>query len=139
MKNFKLNFLHVCDYASFDQMGKLNILGVFENVNSVKFPYQHPQFFVVANVLIFKSGEYECVIRVIDQDSIELGKFILPKVNMTLVKGQPEVKLGVVGQFNSIKFEKPGKYKIEIVIDGDIVDSKEISAHQVINKNAQQK
>jgi len=139
MKNFKLNFLHVCDYASFDQMGKLNIMGLFENINSIKFPYQHPQFFVVANVSISESGEYECVIRVTDQDNTEIGKFVLPKVKMNFKKEQQNTKLGIVGQFNGIKFEKPGKYKIEIVIDGDSIDAQEITVTQVINRNVQQK
>lgn len=131
----KLNFLHVCDYASFDQMGKLNILGLFENINSIQFPYQHPQFFVVANILISNSGEYECVIRVTDSDNIEISKFALPKVKVNLNKDQLNTNLGIVGQFNGTKFDKSGEYKIEVVIDGEIVDLKKIKVTQVAKKN----
>jgi len=138
-KEIKLNFLHICDYASFDQMGKLNILGLFETINSIQFPYQHPQFFVVANLSISNSREYECVIRIIDLDKIEINKFVLPKVKINLNKNQSNTNLGIVGQFNGVKFEKPGKYTIEVMVDGNVVDSKEITVIQVINKNAEKK
>lgn len=137
--NSKLNFLHICDYASFDQMGKLNIIGIFETINSVQFPYQHPQFFVIANLSISKSGDYECVIRIADIDNNEVGKFTLQKVRVSLNKDQASSNLGIVGQFNLVKFDKPGKYKVEVIVDGEIVDSKDITAFQVINKNAQQR
>lgn len=138
-KKLNLNFLHVCDYASFDQIGKLNILGIFENINSFIFPYTHPQFFVVANISVLKTGKYECVIKINDPDDIEVSKFALQNIEINITKEQPNPTLGVVAQFNSIKFNKSGKYKIETLIDGESIFSKEIIVSQIQNRNGQNK
>ncbi len=132
-ENVKLNFLHICDYASFDQVGKLNILGIFENINSIKFPYQHPQFFVVANISIPTSEEYECVLRITNPENVEISKFTLPKVKVNVNKGQSETNIGIVGQFNGIKFDNPGQYKIEVLVNSDLIDSKEIKVSPITN------
>jgi len=59
MENVKLNFAHICDYASFSEGGKLNISGIFKNVNSAEFPITLSQMFIVVNILVDTAGTYE--------------------------------------------------------------------------------
>lgn len=132
----KLNFLHVCDYASFDQNGKLNILGIFENINSPKFPHIHPQFFVVANISVQKPGEYEYVLRIADSENNEISKFTLPKVKLGLVKDKQDNIIAIVGQFLGARFAQPGIYRVEVVADGELIDYKEIKVSQLATRNA---
>ena len=135
-KKNKLNFLHICDYASFGEAGKLNILGIFENINSLKFPYQHPQFFVAANISIVEPGEHECVLRVNDPDKVEIGKFSLPKIKININKDQQNANIGIIGQFNGVNFSKPGDYNVQVLIDGEVVGERRIKAFQIQSKNA---
>lgn len=135
----KLNFLHVCDYASIDQAGKLNILGIFENIYSLIFPYVHSQFFVVAGISVFKTGKYECVIKINDPDNIEVSKFVLQNIEKKITKEQPNSTFGVVAQFNATKFNKSGKYTIEVLMDEDSIFSKKITVSQIQNRNGQGK
>jgi hypothetical protein len=48
----------LADYANVSQEGKLNILGVFQEVNPVAFPAGVPQMFVLGNLFI-----WECCIK----------------------------------------------------------------------------
>ena len=64
MANVKLNFAHICDYASFGD-GKLNILGIFKSINTKKLPAIHPQLAIVTNISIDKGVEYEEIIKLI--------------------------------------------------------------------------
>ena len=126
-KDFKLNFLHVCDYASFSEGGKLNILGIFENINASKIPYTHPQMFVVLNILIKKKGNYKkIIIRFIQNaNEAEIAGVEIP-MNIKMSSAKKEFKIGSVGQLNSVKFEEYGKYKIQIFIDEYLIGEKEI-------------
>lgn len=127
-ENIKLNFLHVCDYASFGENGKINILGIFENIRAKNFPYVHPQLFVVVNISIYKNGEYQNIIQLVNEENVELGKIIFPiKVNS---KNFP-AGVGIMGQLNSIKFEKPGRYYIKVFLDDNEISKKELNVMQI--------
>lgn len=120
----KLNFGFVCDYASFGMGGKLNILGIFKNINGLDLPIIHPQLFIVVNVLIDKEGTYKEVIKLIRKEDNQ--EIITPlEFNLSASK-QPEgkkIEWGVVGQINNIKFEKSGKYEFKIFVNDELVDS----------------
>ena len=135
-KKIKFDFLHTCDYVSVDQFGKLNLLGVFENINTLDFPLINHQFFVVTNILISESGNYECVIKISDPDSTEIGKFVMGDLKVSIGKDNPTFALGIIAQFNNIKFEKAAKYKLEVIIEGVSIFSKDLPVQQILNKNA---
>jgi hypothetical protein len=127
MENVKLNFAHICDYASFGEGGKLNILGIFKNINAAKFPVIHPQMFIVANILVDTAGTYKEIIKLVrEEDGIEI---ITPfEFNITANKANAE--LGVFGQINAVKFDKEGIYKFKIYVNDNLI--KEISL--IVNK-----
>ena len=116
-EDIKLNFLHVCDYASLSG-GKLNILGIFESISPKDVPYIHPQMYVVTNVSIKKSGSYKQFIKVIrDGDGQEIIKPFEFGMSISELKTLGEAKIGVVAQLNNTKFEVFGSYIIQIFVD----------------------
>ncbi len=120
-ENIKLNFLHLCDYASFGEGGKLNILGIFKNINIPKFPATHPQLFIVANVIITKPGNYKEIIKIIDDEN---NNIITPlEFNLTFPLGRKEkqAELGVVAQVNNLRLSKEGNYRIQIYINEQLI------------------
>jgi hypothetical protein len=126
MENGKLNFLHICDYASFSEGGKLNILGIFENINAPSIPYAHPQMFIVSNVSFKKSGNIKKVIKIVSDDNIEIAKLEF-SVNVKIPADKKTANIGVAGQLNGTRFEKFGKYKIQVFINDKLIGENEIS------------
>lgn len=120
----KLNFGFVCDYASFGVGGKLNILGIFKNINGLSLPIIHHQLFIVANILIDREGTYKEVIKLVRKEDDQ--EIITPLEFNLSASEQPEgkkIELGVVGQINNIKFEKSGEYEFRIFVNDELIDS----------------
>lgn len=63
----KVNFFHVCDDAILDQTGKLSIIGIFENINTLNFPATHPQMAIVASLEADKPGLYDVELVFLDE------------------------------------------------------------------------
>ena len=127
MQNFKLNFFHTCDFASFDQQGKLNVLGIFENIYTPAVPYSHPQMFIVSNISFSKSGKFKEVIKIISEDGLdEVAKLEFP-INVKISNDEENMSIGVFGQLNGVKFGKNSKYKVQILIDENLIEEKIMS------------
>lgn len=110
----KLNFLHMCDYASIDQSGKLSILGIFENIYSISdAPFTHPNFFVVANIYVHENGNHRVSVRVINETSSELIKS--PDFNVVVSDGMKNV--GILAQLNQVKFTGFGPHFSQVFLD----------------------
>lgn len=125
MEDIKQNFLHVCDYVSFSE-GKLNILGVFKNINTNTVPVVHPQMFIVANVKINKSGKYKQSIKMVNEGGeteIFRQDFDL---NIEIPKGKKQAEVGTVAQLTGISFANYGKYKVQVIVDEKLIDESEI-------------
>ena len=127
--NIKLNFLHVCDYASFSVGGKLNILGIFKNINTPKVPVVHPQLFVVTNITITKpnnAGNYKEIIKIVDNEGDDILKPLEFNLKPSSNKERPgkkkkDIQIGVVAEINNIQFSKEGNYKVQVNINGKLI------------------
>lgn len=118
-KNIKFNFAFLCDSAFFSEGGKLNIIGIFKNIHGRKLPLQHPQMFIVSNVSIKGSGNYEKEIKLIrKRDGVEI---ITPLKFNLVVREDKEAEFGVLGQLANIKFEEAGLYEVQILINSEII------------------
>lgn len=123
----KLNFAHICDYASFGEGGKLNILGIFKNINAVKFPVIHPQMFIIVNISVNTAGTYKEIIKLVKEED---GSEIIKPFEFNLTTNEANSELGIFGQINNVKFEIEGKYKFKIYVNNNLI--KEIPL--IINK-----
>src|SRR3989338_4809853 len=120
-----INFFHICDYASFAERGKLNILGIFENINPKTIPYTHPQMYVVCSIFLKKSGNFKETIKIIDENNTEISKLEFP-VEIKIPDDKKKATLGVFTQFNNVKFEKFGNYKVQVLLGSDIVAEQDL-------------
>ena len=111
----------LCDCATQDRQGKLNVLGAFDNIFIAQVPYVHPACTVAGRVRFSKieEGDHKIQINIIDEDGKEIG----PKK----LEGHLTVRLGddvgsgafnFILNFQRIKFEKHGQYRIDLAIDG---------------------
>jgi hypothetical protein len=111
----------VADYANMTDNHKLNIMGLFNEINPPVYPYRHPSMF-----LIFKMraelGEYgttkTLTVKLFDADGHELLA-IPQEIKIPEIKDgkRPEIN-GVLG-LNNLLFEKEGNYVFVILANGD--------------------
>jgi len=121
-KNIKLNFLHICDYASFGERGKLNILGIFKNINILKIPTVYPQLFIVTSIIVANSGSFKEVIKIVDDENIDiLNPPLQFNLNSPPTRKEKQAKIGVVAQVNNLRLSKKGKYKVQIYVNNKLI------------------
>ncbi len=117
--NAKLNFSFLCDYASVSREGKLNLNGIFEDINVRSFPAHHPVMFMAANISGVNSGDnFTCELVLDEGDKKRLA------VITQRIKVDPNKKFGFLGQFVNVRYECAGSYALKFY-----VDNKEIGSH----------
>ena len=116
----KLLFL-AADYANITREGKLNVMGIFNDIFSPAFPARHASMHIVAT-LGAELGEpgqtRDFTIKLLDEDGIQIlelsGQIQIP----TAEHGRrPEVNL-ILG-INDIIFPKPGIYQFVLFVEKD--------------------
>lgn len=112
----------VADAANADAAGKLNVLGIFDRVQSPTFPYLHPQMSLVVNLAASpsefgKKKDFE--IDLVDPDGRLLTQM---KASGEVPRPEPGARgatMQIVLQMVNTPFPKPGPYAIEILVGGD--------------------
>jgi hypothetical protein len=111
----------IADYANVTGNNKLNIMGLFNEINPSVYPYYHPSMFLILKMRA-ELGEYNTsktiMIKMFEPDGKELlaiqQDFQIPQIQNGK---RPEV-VGVV-QLNNIEFAKPGNYEFVVIVNGD--------------------
>jgi hypothetical protein len=112
----------LCDYANISVDGKLNILGIFQEVNAQAFPAVIGTFYLVSS---FAAGpaeaEQEKVLGVVflDADGKELGRFETSvKVPRPTRPGSKAI-VNQIARLDGVSFPRPGGYSFAILVTGD--------------------
>jgi len=116
----EIEIFTLCDAAT-DWMGKLNILGSFDQINLTEFPKVYPYLCAIGLRVRFErieEGRHTLKINFVNAD----GKPV-----RTPIDGEINVRFGGDGQWlcanlafpiAQLKFEAPGNYSIDLAIDG---------------------
>jgi len=132
-------FAVVADAASRDETGKLNILGIFDQVYSDKFPLLYPQLFLAvrfsANPSEFGRRK-EIEIQFVDPDGRVLGggkaKGEVPKP-----EGGTRANVEILLRMGNVPFEKPGPYHFSVLVAGE--EKARIPIDAVVRKQQRQR
>ncbi|PJA86575.1 MAG: hypothetical protein CO141_04045 [Candidatus Moranbacteria bacterium CG_4_9_14_3_um_filter_42_9] len=129
MANVKLNFLHVCENAFTSSDGKLNIIGIFNQINATNLPALHPRLMIVTSL----AGEVKGYM-----ESIEI---ISPKGQVIAKAGNPieifkeDGSANFIADFVGIVFPDEGKYKITVKVDENIINADNNDSFILIKRN----
>lgn len=107
----------MCDDIRREDNGKFMLLGLFEAINARKFPATHPALFVI-NRWCKGQGAFTQKIRIVnsrdkavvfqtDEQSFELSDI--------------DRHHTLISRFNNLVFPEPGKYWVEVLLDGELV------------------
>lgn len=114
----------LCEAAT-NHQGKLNVLGAFDNIFAKQMPFVLPACAVAVRIRFerIEEGQHNIKLQMIDED----GKSIGPKLSGDIdVRFRDDLDLIVpnfVLNIQHLKFEKYGKYRIDLAIDGQIASS----------------
>ncbi len=119
MKTPKLNFALICDEAFLTAGSqKLNVIGIFSKIFTIKLPAMHPKLAVVAN---FDCGEepqkYEAEVQMVKEKE-ETKILVSAKSNFKTPPNKSEATFQIMVNFQTIPFESHGKYYFKVLLNG---------------------
>lgn len=112
----------LADAATLDAAGKLNMLGIFDRIQTHSFPARHDR---IAMVLRFQgalaeAGLHQLQIRLLGPDQKEMLSI---SGELTFAPGPAEVggtiRVPHLINLNGIVFEGPGRYMFDVALDGE--------------------
>ena len=125
--------LLAADYANLTGDGKLNVMGVFQEINATHFPARHPAMHVVIK-LGADLGEYGQVrdlsLRLVDPDGNEIVNITGP-VQIPEGRGGRKPEVNAILQLRDIVFQKPGPYQLVVLVDKDYKGSLALYVNKV--------
>jgi len=121
----KIELFAICDSATHDADGKLNITGAFDNVVRATLPYDHPDCMVVARVRYERDDEglQTILVRLTDPDGAELLPAIGCEVLCDFPGDTTHVPLTVMAGLSGLRSEKYGDHVLECLHKGTVLAS----------------
>jgi hypothetical protein len=124
-KSFKLNYVHLCSYASVDKNGNVNILGIFDQINSPNYPTGLVKMVLAMSLQPTNptEKEYELKILSVGPD----GKKGEPSALKISYNGEGK-NLNILADIINPIFKTPGEYRIEIYIENEEIATVSLQA-----------
>ena len=121
------NAFLICDYAIREEgTGKVSLIGIFENINAIRFPSMHGLLCVYAK-LTDAEGDYEIRLELVRlEDLAVIGQGVL-----TMTIGDRMAAAELVFQLGGLVFERTGKYEFRLYANDKSVAIKSFSVVQI--------
>jgi hypothetical protein len=108
-----------CDYANVEQSGKLNMMGVFNDIKATTFPIRHPMMHLVVKLGV-ELGEVPqdrtVVVRLLDEDQKEMLTLRQP-FHIPPSRGARMPEMNFIFQLRDLVFQRPGTYDFALYVD----------------------
>ena len=112
-----LQFSILCDDVKREDNGKLMLLGLFESIRAVKFPAVHPSLYIV-NRWCKGEGSYRQKTRIVNsKDKAVAFQTDDQPFELKDIDGHHTL----ISKVNNLKFPEPGKYWVEVLLDGELI------------------
>ena len=116
----RVEIFTLCDAATLDAAGKLNILGSFDRLNARKEPVVHPQCTLAIKLRFerIEEGQKQIRIAFVDQD----GASVMPNVEATTQvqcqDNDPSATVSLALNIQQLRLPRFDEYSIDLAIDG---------------------
>lgn len=110
----------LCDAATVDAAGKLNVLGAFDTIWSGAMPVVYPQCAIALRIRFegLERGEHRVTVNFVNLD----GRHIIPTangaININFPDEQRSGSANLVLNLQMLKLESFGEYSIDLAVDG---------------------
>ena len=125
----------LADGANISREGKLNILGIFDRINSPSLPAAHPQMQLILNLEADRSEaerEHKLEVELIDADG---NKLLGIEGRITFGPPPPgqRIRANHIIQLNNLQFGRFGAYEFKILINNEVRRSVPLYVNEVRN------
>lgn len=110
-----LLFSVLCDDVRREDNGKFILIGLFETIGAASFPVMHPALFVI-NCWCSGTGVFTQKTRIVAPGNTNLIEDKETKFNLSNIKS----KHRIVARFNNIRFDNPGEYAVEVLLNNEL-------------------
>ena len=128
----KVEILNICDYASADASGKLNIIGVFNGIWAREKPIVYGLCALVIRIRFDKveEGTKKIKIAFVDADGTPVMPVIETQLQIRFVPWEPTASAQLVSLISQLRFPNFGEYSIDLAVDGRQESSTPFYVHQ---------
>ena len=137
----KILLLQAADYANVTRDGKLNIMGIFSEINAPNFPARHPSMHLVIKIGA-ELGEFNqtrmLVVNLQDADGNETMNLSGP-IAIPQIEGGRIPEINAILELKDIVFPKPGPYRFIVLVDKDYKDDLTIYVNKTDAPNTEKR
>lgn len=126
----KIPFALLADYSNISKEGKLNILGIFNQLYASKEPITHPQMQLVFTLeadRVEANRKHRLEIDLIDEDGKKVFSFGGDLEFSTPPPGQTRVSANQNLVINNLQFPHFGIYDFKILLNGEVRGEAELN------------
>ena len=120
----------VADYVAMTSDQKLIIGGVFDRILAPRLPYVHPSMGLALRIRfdVDEDRDHQVVVRFIDPDGAPVVPELVAQLGSPPDEGAEEVRtMQLALGMGDVLFGKQGPHRIDILVDGQYLDSVELA------------
>lgn len=114
--------LLVADYANLAESGKLNVMGIFREIRTKKFPTIHPEMFLIIGMNA-SPAEYgkkrNITIKLINADATQELVNMSHDIDVPKGGGGRKVEINHILRLQGVQFPSAGTYQFSVLVDND--------------------
>ncbi len=117
----KVEIFTLCDAATVDAVGKLNILGSFDRLNATAAPVVHPQCSLAIKLRFqrIEEGKKQLRVTFIDQDGVAVMPSIEATGEVKFPSNDSSVTISLAVNIQQLKLPRiDEEYSIDLAVDG---------------------
>lgn len=112
-----LQFSVLCDDVKREDNGKFMLIGLFEAITAKVFPATHPSLFVI-NRWCKGQGSFLQKIKIISSKDRSI---VFQTNEQAFDLKDIDSHHTLISKINNLVFKEPGKYWVEVLLDGDLL------------------
>jgi len=123
-QSVKINFVHICDYASVSREGKLSTMGIFDTIHVQSLPAMHPLLYLAYEIEMRPAEvgqNFKLGIKLVDAD----GKVMMQTEAQATAGAVAPLQAGSVLKIpqllalGGMPLPRAGRYSFDIFINDD--------------------
>ena len=116
----KVEIFTLCDAATLDAAGKLNILGSFDRLNAKEEPVMHPQCALAIKLRFERVEEGQKRIRIafVDQDGASVMANVEATTEVRFQDNDPSATVSLAINIQQLRLPRFDEYSIDLAVDG---------------------
>ena len=110
----------LCDAATADPLGKLNLLGTFDTIWVKEIPTIYPQCTIALRIRFerIERGEHKVIVQFVDADGRNVISPAQGIITIDFPDEQSSGSANLILNIQGLKLERLGEYSIDLAIDG---------------------